>query len=279
LRAITGLIVVFIAAIGISSMSMSRKCFADTGEADKMLERKSYHFVVSYHQDVERQFLRRVIDLAEDCYRWITQDFNFFRDDPWVWDNRAVIYVYKDRSTYLSRTGMPEWSWAAAQPERKEVHTFDGPWDMFRFALVHELTHLIFREYVGMTSDIPLCFDEGAAVYMERRHDRAGMVRHFRKLLESEEYIPLRDLVRMRFKDLSTPGGFKEGENDRVTLFYLESFSLIHFLLEKYDRFRFSTFARKLRDGVAFEEAFFETYRLLRTWDNVEREWLAFYGK
>jgi len=254
---------------------------ADARYSDDTMERKSFHFIIRYHQEVTPSFLNRLVDQAEDCYNSISRDFHFFRDDPWVWDNRAVIYVYKDRDAYLKATGMPEWSWAAAKPHQKEVHTFNGAWEVFRYALVHELTHLIFREYIGMYSDVPLCFDEGAAVYMERRNERDAIARQVRSILKSDDRISLRELLQTGFSDLQTDVRSASGLSgqDYVKAFYLESFGLINFLLEKYDRFKFSTFARKMRDGLSFENAFFQAYRLLRTWDDVEKEWLRFYEK
>lgn len=248
----------------------------DRGE---LRERKSMHFIVYYDQKVDRSFIDKLINKSEEAYRQIAKDLNFFRDEPWVFDRRAKIFVYKDRQEYLDKTKMPAWSYGAANVRQKEVYTFDGAWKVFKYTLVHELTHLIFQEFIGDDGSIPLWLNEGAAMYMEHKGHRGQLVTRVKKLTKNE-YIPMKELLNIRFSDIehvSNPNGELQG-NGYVGVFYLESFSVINFLIKKYGRFRFSMFCREISKGKKPEEALFKSYNSLRDYEKLEEQWRRFYG-
>lgn len=245
----------------------------------QMRERKSMHFIVNYDSAVHRSFVDKLIAEAEDSYRAIAKDLNFFRDEPWVFDKRAKIYVYKDQKEYLEKTGMPDWSYGAANINSKEVHTFDGAWKIFKYTLVHELTHLIFKEFIGDRGRIPLWLNEGAAMYMEHKAHRGRLAGRV-KLVLAKEFIPMKEFMTMNFSDIeqvSNPEGSLQGD-DYVSAFYLQSFSLVNFLIKKYNNFRFGVFCREIAKGTDPEKALFEAYNSLRDYEKLEAQWRRFYG-
>lgn len=248
------------------------------GANDEYNERKSMHFIVYHDKSVDRSFINKLISKSEEAYKSIANDLHFFRDEPWVFDHRAIIYVYKDKQEYLAKTGMPAWSYGAASPHKKEVYTFDGAWQVFKYVLMHELTHLIFREYVGLRADVPLWLDEAAAVYMEQKSYRSQRAARVKDLLKNN-YIPIGKLFSQSHQSLhTTPGidGSLQG-NDFVEAFYLESFSVLYFLIKRWDRFKFNMLCKKLRKGVPFEKAFFDTYRMVKDYNHLEKKWKEYY--
>lgn len=245
----------------------------------EMRERKSMHYLIYHDASVDRQFVNKLRDKAEQAYKDIARDLNFFRDEPWVFDRRAKIYVYKDQATYLAKTNMPDWSYGAANPRAKEIHTFDGAWKIFKYTLIHELTHLIFQEFIGDNGDIPLWLNEGAAMYMEHKGNRGRLVAMVKKDLK-DNYIPMSELLTRSFSDIqhvSNPEGSLQG-TEYVNAFYLESFSLVNFLIHKYSRFRFSIFCKEISKGTDPEKALFKAYSSLRNYDKLEEQWRRFYG-
>lgn len=244
---------------------------------DDLKEDRTIHFIVRYYSDVDVNFLRKLKNAAEKAYRDIANDLHFFREEPWTFDNRACIYVYENRDRYLKETGMPQWSAGAADMNRKTVYTYDGAWDVFRYILKHELTHLIFREYVGHNSYIPKWLNEAAAVYMEQDADRSQRAAQVKDLLESS-YIPLKQLFdnSFTFSETVDAEGSLTG-TDRVRAFYLESFSVLYFLIERYSAFKFHLLCRDMREGKDFDEAFFDNYRSIKDIDDLENKWKEFY--
>lgn len=248
-------------------------------DSENMRERKSMHFMIYHDKSVSREFIDKLIAKAEDSYRAIARDLNFFRDEPWVFDRRAKIFVFEDQAKYLEKTGMPNWSYGAANMVDKEVYTFDGAWKIFKYTLVHELTHLIFKEFIGDRGRIPLWLNEGAAMYMEHKAHRGRLADKVKSSL-AKDYIPMDELLNMRFSDIehvSNPEGSLQG-NDYVSVFYLQSFSLVNFLIEKYSKFKFSIFCKEISKGTDPQEALFRAYNSLRHYENLETQWRRFYG-
>ena len=246
--------------------------------AEAHVELKTMHFVVRYDRAVAKEFAVRLSEKAEECYKSITQDLHFFRDEPWTFDNRATVIVYADKDAYMSATKMPAWSAGAADPYKKEVYTYNGAWELFSYTLVHELTHLIYKEYAGGRTDLPLWLDEAAAVYMEQKANRMVLEGQVRQLVKGD-YIPLSKVIATTSADISNtvPTQGSLGGDAYVNAFYLESYSILHYLVRQYGPFKFSLLNRAMRSGTSFEQAFFDTYRTVKDWDDLVRKWLDFY--
>jgi len=239
--------------------------------------RKSTHFIVRY-KNCSDSFLYKLVDQAEDAYREVTQELRFFRDEPWLWDKRALIYVFDTKDDYLSHTQMPAWSTGCARPFEKTVYTYSESYEFFKYTLTHELAHLIFREFVGKVS-IPLWLDEGVAVYMERRRESSSMEPGVRKLVRENLYIPFNEFLYLNFEDLDKQRGpDKELRGlDFVGRYYLQSFSIVYFLIQKYDNYKFTRLLRKLKSGKGVNEAFLDTYGAFRDIEDFEEQWRKFY--
>ena len=239
--------------------------------------KKSFHFVV-YYNNCSQNFLDRVIREAESAYTEIAEELRFFREDPWVWDNRAKIFILDSKEDYLKATHMPSWSAGCAYPSKKTVYTYTGSYKFFGYTLIHELTHLVFREIIG-ESRVPLWLEEGVAIYMERRKEAYNLVKAVKSLIRKNEIIPFGEVLSLEFRDLDKERGPSEEFRgiSFVEKFYLQAFSLVYFLIKEYDMFRFTILLRKIREGYSFSESFSSTYRLLNNREKFEREWRDFY--
>ena len=133
----------------------------------KWRQKKSEHFIV-YFQDVPNDFIEEIIDEAERHYIKITQNLGFTRYDFWIWDNRAKIYIYDDKDDFINTTNQPQWSGGVVHYQQKIIKTYPQMAGFFDSLLPHELGHIIFREFVGNDTRIPLWLDEGVASYQER---------------------------------------------------------------------------------------------------------------
>ena len=124
------------------------------------------HFIVYFLEN--KNFAQDTLDKAEVYYRNIAMELGYPRySDFWTWDNRVKIYIYPDRKTYLQLTGEPAWSAGVASYDRKEIVSFAWSDNFLEFLLPHEITHLMFRDFVGFKGEVPLWLDEGVAQWAE----------------------------------------------------------------------------------------------------------------
>jgi hypothetical protein len=211
---------------------------------------KSPHFIISYQHGVSKQYAKDFSRKCEKYYDVITDRFGFNRFDFWTWENRAKIYIYKDRKTYIKATGRAVWSGAAVNIETKFISTFKHHKNFFDTALPHELAHIILREFIGRKARVPLWFEEGVAT----TNEKDSYLRYFlfaKGFIDNELYIPIPDMDRVRPGKIRVP-----------SIFYATSAALIIFLLDKYKKKKFAIFCKELRDGSKFYEAMYKVYEI-----------------
>jgi hypothetical protein len=225
---------------------------------------KGKHFVVYHHQ--QSDFAEKVLQHAEDYYGSIASDLGFKRhDDFWTWDNRVAIRIYSSRRDFMRATGAPKWAAGKASYTSKEISTFNGSGDFLGFVLPHELTHLIFRDFVGFTGEIPLWLDEGVAQWEEmsgKRTPREHVMRpDIRKRLMSLSALTRLDAETVRKEKLERQ-------------FYAQSASVVGYMIEKHSSDRFRKFCGQLRDGKELDEALRFTYpEEMRNIEDLEQAW------
>lgn len=230
------------------------------------------HFIINYHKDVGRPYALKIKDTAEKFYRVITQEFHLVRDKLWVWENRAKIFIAKDRDSYIKSFDCSPWSAACVDLKQKIIYTYPED-SRFISVFVHELTHIIFREYAG-TNNLPLWLDEGIAVYMENKYGGdfyRNRLSFLKKKIENNDHISLSRLVKI------TPQELAPASDDYVNLFYTESFSIVNFIIKKYGRHNFSRFLTYLKKGYSLKDALAKVFLHLRDLDELEKRWKRFY--
>ena len=255
-------------------------------------ELSSDHFRVYFLKD--DNFAKDLLDKAEEYYRHIASDLGYPRySEFWTWDNRVKIYIYPDHQSFLKVTGQPAWSQGMADYTTKQIISYVWSRGFIESLLPHEMAHLIFRDFVGFKGEIPLWLDEGVAQWEEelkRNHIKVTA----RKLYDEDTMLTLTDMMKLDLRRMNdsdkiyiratkTKDGDKgvlilSGDN-LINVFYIQSASLVGFLIDKYGSYSFADFCRQLRDGKALEEALRFAYpthlRSLADLENRWREYLA----
>jgi len=223
---------------------------------------KSQHFIVHY-QAAPANYLSQLTSEAETYYNSIIDDLGFRRFDFWSWDNRAKIYLYDDSATFLSDTQRQSWAGAVVYVANRTIKTFIGQAGFFDSILPHELTHIIFREFIGEKTYLPLWIDEGVASSQEKSYlgTRLALAKN---LIERNQYIKLDKFSEVRDPDLV-----------QANVFYGEAASLIVFLIRGQGRENFLDFCRKIRDGANWKSALFSVYHF-ENFDEFEQAWKEF---
>jgi hypothetical protein len=261
--------------------------FSSSVFAQQWQELKGEHFIIYYVSD--EAFARKVRDTAEVYYRQIALDLGYPRySEFWLWDKRVKIYLYPDHSSFLKATGQPEWSQGMADYGKKEIVGYNLSQVFLDSILPHEMAHLIFRDFVGFKGEIPLWLDEGVAQWAEK-NKRDYIKKIIKKAYDEDRLLSLEDLMRLDIRNIrnkeevyvrsttSKTGEprvlFLSGDN-LVSLYYLESVSLVGFLIETFGSDSFSHFCRQLRDGKRINEALTSTYpNYIRNLEDLERRW------
>ena len=235
---------------------------------------RSEHFIINYEEDVDRAYVMKVKNIAEKYYRVIARDFNFYRDKFWVWENRAKVFIAGNRDDYLNNFNCSPWSTACVNLHGKTIYTYP---DQQKFAsiLVHELTHIIFREYIG-ESRLSLWLDEGVATYME---DKYGDSNYKNGLYLLKEKIKEDTYIKFSQLNKVTIGSLDGESKDYINLFYLESFSIVNFIMKKYGKYKFSSFLRLLKKGEGIESALSKVFYDFKNLDKLEAKWKDYYLK
>jgi len=267
--------------------------FTAAAYAVQWKDKSSEHFIVYYIED--DSFAKNVLDDAEVCYRRIASELGYPRySEFWLWDNRAKIYIHKDRKSYLKATGMPAWSEGMADYIEKEIVSYAWSKDFIESLLPHEIAHLVFRDFVGFKGEVPLWLDEGVAQWAEEKK-RPEMKRMVQELYNNDTLLLLSDLMKLNINALKEidrvyvrPTITKEGDRGvvflstehLVTTYYLVSVSLVGYMIEKYGSKRFASFCRELRDGKGLEDALKSAYpEYIRSLDELEERWRGYLAK
>jgi len=238
------------------------------------LELRSSHFVIRYQEEVSKDYVYKIKNVSEKFYRIITQEFNLIRDELWLWDNRAKVFIAKDRESYLSRFGCSSWSGACVNYLAKIIYTYPDQ-NRFNAIFIHELTHIILHEYLGR-AQLPSWLDEGIAVYIEDKYGGQfyqGRIPGLKTAIKNNKHIPISDLLNLN------PKGLHKKSSDYASLFYVESFSIVNFFIERYGKYNFSRFLSYLKRGEKINKAIERSFRDCRSIEELEKQWMKFYLK
>jgi hypothetical protein len=225
---------------------------------------KSQHFII-YYQETPVGFIEELINKSENYYNSIVDELGYRRMDFWSWDNRAKIYLYKNAEDFHTDTQRSVWTGAVVSVPNRVMKTYVGQEHFFDSLLPHEMTHIIFREFVGINIPLPLWIDEGVASSQEKNNLYTRM-KMAKDLVVRNQYIKLD-----KFSEVSNLG-----ENTvSPDIFYAEAASLVVFLIREKGKDRFLDFSRALRDGVDYKSALLKVYNL-SSLEDMEKSWKEF---
>ncbi|MFA5345015.1 MAG: hypothetical protein WC315_01925 [Candidatus Omnitrophota bacterium] len=224
---------------------------------------KSQHFII-YHQGVQPALVDDLISKAEFYYNSIVDDLGYRRFDFWSWENRAKIYLYRDAGEFQRETQNSSWAGAVVSVNSRVIKTYVGQSGFFDSILPHEMTHIIFREFIGKNIQLPLWIDEGVASSQEQSNLNLRLQKA-KELIKQNKYVELNALS----------GVVKPDDNMEPGVFYSEAASVIVFLLREKGKEDFLRFSRMLRDGTDWKKALLKSFNFINFQD-FEAEWKNF---
>lgn len=221
-------------------------------------EQQSLHFLVyAYgHENVNAYSL-----LAEQNYQRIMHDTGLYSFVP---RESYRIVVYADQEEFLKKTGQPQWSGGIACGNA--ILIFD--WEHVEPIMAHEMTHVIFNEFMGRHIEGLTWINEGLAVYeeiMASPFQRREIYAEAAKTLK-EKYIPFSQMA------VLVPA---TEEKRLVNSWYMQVGSIVQFMIEHGGRLGFSIFLNHLRKGLSVDSAIEEAFPgLWEDMQSLEKSWL-----
>lgn len=203
-------------------------------------QQDSLHFTVRAYG---AQDARQISEQAEAAYNRIMIDTNLYSFQP---RGLYQIVVYGGQDEYQKKTGQPNWSGGVSVGNA--IYSFMGP-GLYQ-TIAHEMTHLIFFEYMGRVNIDHRWVNEGLAVYEEGKAlgggaDRPDIFAVVRGRLRQQP-IPMDQMIRL------IPATEREYT---VNVWYAQAESMIRHMIERGGRIGFSQFLAALRDGRDFDAA------------------------
>ncbi len=263
------------------SLSFNVACSQDWQEV------KGDHFIVFFTG--EPKFAQDVLGKAEIYYRRIADNLGYARyKEFWLWDKRCKIYIYPDHQSYLKASGATDWSQGMAEYKNRTILSYAWSEGFLDSLLPHEIAHLIFRDFIGLSGQVPLWLDEGVAQWSEE-NKRPQMRKLVKQLYQNDGLLLLSDMMKLDIQNLKDkdllfirPALTQSGNagvvflstTNLVNTYYIEAVSLVGFLIEKYGSMAFANFCRELRDGKDVEGALKSVYlESLSDLNGLQEKW------
>ncbi|MGE0269183.1 MAG: peptidase MA family metallohydrolase [Candidatus Omnitrophota bacterium] len=220
--------------------------------------------VVVYYNNAPKDFVDAVEEATETYYNNISKNLGFGRTQNWSYENRVKIYIYDSSEDYVYAGKQAGWSHGSASPTQKKIRTFPTAHGFFDSTLPHELGHIVFRDFVGYKTNIPLWFEEGVAMYAERAK-RFGSHDVVRQAMHNGRFMPLDELTMIGLTPVT--------DEAVISLFYAESASVVKYLIDEHGKAKFVRFCRKLKEGSPFNWALDSVYVRFKDINKLNDSW------
>jgi hypothetical protein len=130
----------------------------------RFLTRESSHFTVKFDGEIDYALWNRVLEILEDAYREIGQQFGYFPSKP-------IVVVLHTRESFQGATGSPAWADGLFDPAlgRIKVPTQGAMTDQVWLTRVlrHEFVHALLHDRMGgRMGAVPTWLNEGLAMQL-----------------------------------------------------------------------------------------------------------------
>jgi len=190
-----------------------------TDQMDRRLaSREGAHFSVKYDGDKDVDSWTTVLDILEEAYREIGQNFGHF-------PSKTVVVVLHPNAAFQADTGSPAWADGLFDPVLGRIHLptqgalTDRAW--LKRVLRHEFVHALVHDYQGINHNaLPTWLNEGLA--MQLSSDHWTEVDDLRRA--NVTFVPLTALE----------GSWSDLSAEAASAAYLEANSAARYLLTRY---------------------------------------------
>lgn len=191
-------------------------------------------------------FAQELLDSALTALDRLGTDIGVSLEGP------ARIYVYADSADLQGALVYPqEWTGGVAFYDHGTIAIGIAPGSLAwgKRAIAHELGHLVTYQVVfGPYGDLPTWLDEGLAMNAEGNL-RSDLATHLVAAVADDSLFSVRSICSSFPSDSSEAG-----------LCYAESYSVVQFLLENYQRDKLLELLEILKNGASYDDALLAVY-------------------
>lgn len=216
------------------------------------------HFIIRYRRD-ENLEGSRLREYLREAYQDVSEEFGYY-------PKYKIPVVLYDRTEYLSlMSSVPHWS-AAFFDGKIRLPVYAGPSSgvknehEIKKLIYHELTHAFILDLSRVKC--PLWLNEGLAQYEENKVQPVNL-KPLSDAVQAKTLIGLDEIV-----SYEAPASLILS---KAQLFYVESFSLVSYLIEKSRFYHLKKLLIALGEGQSFYEAFEKIFG--RTFQDVASDW------
>ncbi len=208
---------------------------------------------------------------AERAHSRLRRDLGMF--SPWMSKEKINLFIYADQASFLAgEFSPPKWSNGLAIYDRKAVAmpAMKDPRKLLSI-MVHETTHLLFESYWRQAHrEPPSWINEGLAMLEEAespdRPESSGWYQQM-SVLDPAQFPDLEIFFTVTpTRDIS--------DEQAASKWYVQAYSVTHFLLRKHSQLQFKSLCAALRDGKPVADALWLAYRYKRIAD-LDKKWRA----
>ncbi len=232
------------------------------GEPKQILTRG--HFEV-HHND--RNYANDISWKAEGHYKSIIMHLGVNDFRPWEGKEKCPIYIYDTKDDYIKYTNAPIWSGGLASMEPFRLSIYKGSPDLETKTLPHEITHLVLFELFKKPP--PLWLNEGLAQFEEEKAGRHFYKKPLKELIAKGAYLKINELFEVKYL---------LNDDKFIAVFYLESCSVVEFLITQNLGGLFGKFIQELKNGKSSNEALKTVYqwKFKNGASDLEMAWLNY---
>jgi len=211
-------------------------------KVEKELERNySGHFILSYAEHGKVDIGGEILDALENAYTWAGAKLSHYPE------RQIPVILYTQRQ-FSGLTGSPEW--AAGLYDGKIRLSIGGLTQVtagVRSLLAHEFMHVMVMEMAG--NRVPFWLNEGLAELAAREQDDPQLT-HLQAAVNADQLFSVVELQ----------GAFRDISAERVSLAYEQSYSFVHYLIERFGWYEMGTLLQTLKAGALPAAAIEQTY-------------------
>lgn len=219
----------------------------------------AYYFDIRFDKEVVNNEIYDIRFFLKEAYRNIGRDFNYYPT------HKIPVILYTQEDFKILRK-TPDWvagifDGKIRLPVKKDTLSETS----FKRLIWHEYTHAIILDLTQ--GRCPIWFNEGLAKWEESKQYPPD-VTALKDAIEKKSLIPLSELESCF--SLHTKA-------ERTNLAYLEAYSFIEFILDRWNFYVIREILVQLKNGRSIEEAFYE--QVSRSFDRLDKEWLEYLQK
>ncbi|MEW6618693.1 MAG: peptidase MA family metallohydrolase [bacterium] len=213
------------------------------------VKRETSHFII-YTSDA---ILADDIVAKVEIYYDIPTDLGFGDAGFWLKD-KVTIYVFDTPEDYFKATGKATWSSGYSEFKTRSIYSHKDAENLIDAVIPHELTHLIFADFMEFSPNFPKWLAEGLAVYEENKFCKT-YINNYQEILDQirgGKYFTADQLTAI---DIS-----QQNKIEIIHLWYTESLSIVTYLIDVHGRGKLYAFCKNLKEGMELNKALENAY-------------------